>query len=89
MVTKWLKFKFYSNKTEKKTQNNKYFRNESLQEVERKLEADEVISEFTLESTGNDTLVAFGDHGKKVNIICINKLALVEKSVAYCISNAS
>ena len=43
------------------------------------MEADEVISGFTLESTGSDTWVAYGDHGKKVNIVRIIKLILVEK----------
>ena len=38
-----------------------------------------MISGFTLESAGNDTWVAFGDNGKKVNIFRINKLTLVEK----------
>ena len=32
-----------------------------------------MISGFTLEPTINDTWVAFGDNGKKANIIHINK----------------
>ena len=76
---KRLKLKFYSNKTKKKTYNNNYFRYKSLQEVKRKLELGEAMSGFTLESTGNGMLVMFGDDGKKVNIIHINKLTLVEK----------
>ena len=79
VVMKWLELKFYSNKTEKKTYNNLYFRYKSLQEVKRGLEAGEVISGFTLGSTGKDTWVVFDDHGNKVNSVRINKLTLVEK----------
>ena len=66
-------------KTEKKTHNTNYFRYESLEEIERKVEVGEVISGFTLESTGDDTWVAFGDNGKKVNIVRINKLTKTPK----------
>jgi hypothetical protein len=76
---RWLKLKFYFNTPEKKTYNNQYFRYESFEEVRRKFEAGEVISGFTLESTGSDTWVAYGDHGKKVNIVRINKVTRVEK----------
>ena len=77
---KWFKRLFHiGDKTEKKTYNNNYFRYESLEEIERKVEVGEVISGFTLESTGEDTWVAFGDNGKKVNIVCINKLTKMPK----------
>ena len=55
------------------------FRYKSLQEVKRKLEVGEVISGFILELTGDDTWVAFGDNGKRVNIVRINKLTHVQK----------
>ena len=38
-----------------------------------------MISRFTLESSGKDTWVAFGDSGKKVNIVFINKQTHVPK----------
>jgi len=79
VVMRWLKLKFYSNATDTKTYNNYYFRYESLQDVRRKLEAGKVISRFILKSTGSDMWVAYGDHGKKVNIVLINKLTLVKK----------
>jgi len=76
---RWSKLKFYSNITENKTYNNQSFRLESLQEVKRKLEAGVVIPGFALAPTGNDTCVAYGDDGKKVNIVRINKLTRVKK----------
>ena len=80
VVMKWFKRLFHiGDKTEKKTYNNNYFRYESLEEIERKVEVGEVISGFTLESTGDDTWVAFGDNGKKVNIVRINKLTKMPK----------
>ena len=76
---RWLKLKFYFNTLEKKTYNDQYFRYASFEEVRRKFEAGEVISGFTLESTGNDTRVEYGDHGKKIKIVRINKVTCVKK----------
>ena len=36
-----------------------------------------------MESTGDDTWVAFGDNGKNVTTICINKLTDVPKRQEY------
>ena len=76
---KWFNLKFHTNKIKKKIYNNPYFQYEFLQKVKRKLEVGEVISGFTLDSTGNSMWVAFGDNGKKVNCVRINTLPRVEE----------
>ena len=70
----WIKLKFNTDKTKKKIYNNNNFRYKPLQEVKRTLEAGEVISGFIMKSIGHGMCVAFGDNGKKVNIVHINKL---------------